>query len=140
MQSITFHQIDCHRPRPSAPVIALVTGLDGLLPESAQIGFAKADIDQKVAEVEIGLEIGSWLAGCPGVDGACAGREAIPASELSRAFRLIIHGGSTGDDAFDLGKLSDRSQVAEDRTQIPDQGLRRYYNQPYQAPEEPFRR
>jgi hypothetical protein len=73
-------------------VIAFVISLDGLLPESVQIFravFAKADIDQKVVEVETGLEIGSWLAGCPGVDGACTNREAIPASELSRASRLI---------------------------------------------------
>jgi hypothetical protein len=124
MQSITFPQIYCRHPRPSAPIIALVIGLDGLLPESAQILSG-----QFFAKAEIGFGIGSWLAGCPGVGGSCAGREAIPSSELPHAFRLIIHGGSKEDDAFDLGKLLDRSQVAEEHTRAPDQ-----------APKEPFGR
>lgn len=108
MQPVTFPQIDGRHPRPSTPVIALVIGLDSLLPESAQFFgavLAKTYINQEVAVIEIGLEIGSWLVDCPGVDGACAGREAIPASELSRAFRLIVHGGPKGDDAFDLGEI-----------------------------------
>jgi hypothetical protein len=67
--------------------------------------FAKADFDQEVAEAEIGLKIGSWLAGRLGVDGACASRKAIPVYELSRTFGLIIHGGSKVDDALSLPNL-----------------------------------
>jgi hypothetical protein len=107
MQPITFPQIDGCHPRPSTSVIALVISLDGLLPESAYIFcaiLAKTYINQEVAKVEIRLEIRSLFVGCPGVDGACAGRKAIPAPEFSRAFRLIVHGSSKGDNAFDLGE------------------------------------
>lgn len=83
MESITFPKIDRSHSSSATTVISGVVGLDSLLPELSGLGrtvLAEADVDQEIAIVEIGLEIGSCLLRGPFVDWPCAGINAVPAA------------------------------------------------------------
>ena len=86
VQPISLAEIDGGHARAPAAIVALVVSLDGLLPELAQLvsaRLAEADIDQKVAVVEVGLKLGRRVVGRPRVDGARQVGRAIPATELA---------------------------------------------------------
>jgi hypothetical protein len=106
MQPVSLSQVYGGHPRPAAPVVASVVGLDCLLPELAPLlgaVLAKADIDQEVAVVEAGFKVVGRFIGSPLVDGPRARCHAVPAPKLPSSLRLRVHRRSERDDTFDLG-------------------------------------
>jgi len=95
MQAIPLSQIDSRHPRPSSPLITLIIRLYLFTPEIARLLPAlltEADVDQEVVEVWARLEVRCRFLGGPFVDGACACCGAVPASELTCALGLVVHG------------------------------------------------
>ena len=106
VQPISFSQVYGGHPRPPAPVIALVVGLDCLLPKFARLlgtVLAKANVDQEVSEVEARLKVVGRFIYSPVIDGPGASCDAVPAPKLPGTLRLIVHRRSERDDTFDLG-------------------------------------
>ena len=105
MQAISLPQINRRHPRPPPSGVTPVVILNGLLPEipdAAVAVLAEPDVNQEVAERVFGLKVGSRFGGSPVVDGTCACVDTVPAAELACAFRLVVHRGAKGNDAFDL--------------------------------------
>jgi hypothetical protein len=94
VQSISFPQIYGGHPCPSAPIVALIVGLDSLLPKFPHVFcavLAKANVNKEVAVIEARFEVGSRLICSPLVNGPCASRDAVPAPELTGTLRLKVH-------------------------------------------------
>lgn len=85
MPAVPFPQVDGRHPRPPAPVLALIVGLDGLLPKLARLVravLAKVDVNQEIAVVEARLKVVRRLICRPLVDGACTSGHAVLAPSL----------------------------------------------------------
>lgn len=105
MQPIPLAQVNRRHPRPPPPIIPLVIPLDRLLPELSRLTravLAKPNVDQEIAEVVVRDEVWCGLVRRPRIDRARASGDTIPAAEATRALRLVVKGGSQGNDALNL--------------------------------------
>lgn len=83
VKSIPLSKIDGSHPGTTASFIALVIGLDGLLPKVPGLGrtvLAEANVYEEVAVVEVGFEVRGGLGGCPLVYRSCTSSKSVPAT------------------------------------------------------------
>lgn len=107
VQSVAVAEVDGRHAGAAAAVVAPVIRLDGAAPVLAGLlraGLAEADVDQEVAEGQVGLEVWGRGGGRPRVDRACAGAHAVPAAEFARAFGFVVERGAERNDALDLSR------------------------------------
>lgn len=105
VQSISVAEVDGRHSGAQSSVIAAVVGLDDLPPVLAHRGvdvLSKSNVDEEVAEGSGRLEVRRVLSRREGVNGRGDVADAVPAAQLDRALRLVVHGGSERDDTLDL--------------------------------------
>lgn len=93
VQAIAVTQVDGGHASAASAVVALVVGGNDLAPGVSRLlgtVLAEADVDEEVAVFLVWLEVGCGGFAGPFVDRPRAGRDAIPAAEVSRPFGFVV--------------------------------------------------
>jgi hypothetical protein len=99
MQTIPIPQINRTHPDSSPPLIPLVILLNLVIPKASDIFrtllLPKAHIDEEVAEIGAGGEVGSGLVGCGAEfasDAFSKGLDSVPAAKVTRTGGFVVQG------------------------------------------------
>lgn len=105
MQPITIPEVNSSHTRPPPPIITPIIGLDLILPVLAYLAgtiLAKPNIDQEIAILIAGLEIGRCIVGRPLIDAAAEQLRRVPTPETAGAVGFVVERCAEGDYAKDL--------------------------------------